>query len=233
MSLKIEIDSDFKKEERNIWFTSDTHYSHGGICRGTTHWRKQDDHGNLSIPLDAVRDFDTIEEMNEAMVENINSNVKEDDILFHMGDWSFGGIENITEFRYQIKCKNIHFIIGNHDHHIESNKEGIRRYFSSVNSYLEVTIKNNINEAKTATMKLILCHYPIVSWNNMRKGSYMLHGHQHLKGEQRFGNGKRLDIGMCGHPEFRPYSLSEITDLLKDLESYELENRANGAKLIR
>jgi len=233
MNLKIEINEDFKKDGVSIWLTSDTHYSHGGICRGTTHWRAKDSEGNLFIPLDAVRDFDTIEDMNEAMINNINLHVKENDILFHMGDWSFGGIENITEFRYRINCKNIHLITGNHDHHIESNKDGIRRYFSSVNSYLEVTIKDSNSKEKTSTSKLILCHYPIVSWNNMRKGSYMLHGHQHLKGDQRFGNGKRMDVGMCGHPEFRPYSLTEIFDLLKDLESYELENRAKGLKLIR
>jgi calcineurin-like phosphoesterase family protein len=67
----------------------------------------------------------------------------------------------------------------------------------------------------------------------MRRNSYMIHGHQHLKGDQRFGNGKRMDIGMCGHPEFRPYHLDEIVDLLKDLESYEVENRVKGGSLIR
>ena len=233
MNLKIEISGDFKKSGSNIWITSDTHYSHAGICRGTTHWRAQDSEGNFFIPLDAVRDFETVESMNDSMIQNINNVVKKDDILFHLGDWSFGGIENVSELRYKINCKNIHFITGNHDHHIESNKEGIRRYFSSVNPYMEVSIKDVQGKSKTTTVKLILCHYPIVSWNNMRKGSYMLHGHQHLKGDQRFGNGKRMDVGMCGHPEFRPYSLTEILDLLKDLESYELENRVEGLKLIR
>jgi hypothetical protein len=61
----------------------------------------------------------------------------------------------------------------------------------------------------------------------------MLHGHQHLKGDQRFGNGKRMDIGMCGHPEFRPYNLDEIIDTLRNSESYEIENRTKDGKLIR
>jgi calcineurin-like phosphoesterase family protein len=220
MSLKI--------DHGNIWITSDTHFGHAGIVRGTTHWRILDDDGNKIVPLDAVRDFDTVEEMNERMIENINDCVGEHDTLFHMGDWSFGGFENISEFRYRINCKNIHFIIGNHDHHIESNKENIRRFFASVNSYNEVNVAH-----KSGNLKLVLCHYPIVSWNNMRRNSYMIHGHQHLKGDQRFGNGKRMDVGMCGHPEFRPYNLDEIVEILRNSESYEIENRSKNGELIR
>jgi calcineurin-like phosphoesterase family protein len=220
MSLKI--------DHGNIWITSDTHFGHAGIVRGTTHWRILDADGNKIVPLDAVRDFDTVEEMNEMMISNINDCVGEHDTLFHMGDWSFGGFENISEFRYRINCKNIHFIIGNHDHHIESNKENIRRFFASVNSYNEVNVAH-----KSGNLKLVLCHYPIVSWNNMRKNSYMIHGHQHLKGDQRFGNGKRMDVGMCGHPEFRPYNLDEIVEILRNCESYEIENRSKEGKLIR
>jgi calcineurin-like phosphoesterase family protein len=220
MSLKI--------DHGNIWITSDTHFGHAGIVRGTTHWRIMDADGNKIVPLDAVRDFDTVEEMNEMMISNINDCVGEHDTLFHMGDWSFGGFENISEFRYRINCKNIHFIIGNHDHHIESNKENIRRFFASVNSYNEVNVAH-----KSGNLKLVLCHYPIVSWNNMRKNSYMIHGHQHLKGDQRFGNGKRMDVGLCGHPEFRPYNLDEIVEILRNSESYEIENRSKEGKLIR
>ena len=217
-----------KLDNANIWITSDTHFGHAGICRGTTHWRTLDSDGNKIVPLDVVRDFDTVEEMNERMIENINACVGENDTLFHMGDWSFGGFENISEFRYRINCKNIHFILGNHDHHIESNKENIRNFFASVNYYNEVAIPH-----KSGNLKLVMCHYPITSWNNMRRNSYMLHGHQHLRDDQRFGNGKRMDIGMCGHPEFRPYHLDEIVDLLRNLESYEIENRVNGGSLIR
>ena len=94
----------------NIWFTSDSHFMHKNLCLGVSEW----DDKHLS-----ARKFDTLEEMNELIVSNINKYVKEDDILYHLGDWSFGGIENIWNFRKQIKCKNIYF---NHDHHIKKNK---------------------------------------------------------------------------------------------------------------
>jgi calcineurin-like phosphoesterase family protein len=68
------------------------------------------------------------------------------------------------------------------------------------------------------SVKFTLCHYPIISWNGMHHGTYMLHGHQHLKGDRRFGIGKRMDIGLCGTEDFgfRPYHVEEIITLLKD-----------------
>ena len=42
-----------------------------------------------------------------------------------------------------------------------------------------------------------------------------LHGHCHLPTELRFGKGQRMDVGMDGHPEFRPYNIKrEIIPLL-------------------
>ena len=141
-----------------------THYGHAGICRGATHWRTLDSEGNKIIPLDAVRDFESVDDMNESMIQNINDCVGENDTLLHMGDWSFGGFENIEELRRRINCKNIHLILGNHDHHIDNNRENVRRHFLSVENYNEVTVA-----AKSGNVKLILCHYPIVSWNGLKK----------------------------------------------------------------
>ena len=73
-----------------------------------------------------ARKFDSLQDMNQRLVDNINNMVGEDDILIHLGDWSFGGFDKIEEFRSQINCKNIHLTFGNHDHHIERNKEGIQ-----------------------------------------------------------------------------------------------------------
>jgi hypothetical protein len=42
----------------------------------------------------------------------------------------------------------------------------------------------------------------------------MIHGHQHLKRESRFGDVGRMDVGICGSPEFRPYHFEEILELM-------------------
>jgi calcineurin-like phosphoesterase family protein len=83
------------EDKRKVWVTSDTHFSHGNICRGTTNWRLP----NGDIPVNQTRDFPTLDKMNDAIVNNINEVVGQEDVLIHFGDWSFGGFENIQLLR--------------------------------------------------------------------------------------------------------------------------------------
>ena len=192
------------EQNTNVWITSDTHFSHKNICRGVTNWRLP----NGEIPVGQTRDFTTIEKMNTAIVNNINSVVGQDDILIHLGDWSFGGFEQIREFWDRLVCKNIHLILGNHDHHIDRNRDGSQGLFQSVSHY---------NTLEIGDYKFQLMHYPISSWDGLNKGVMHLHGHCHLPTNKRFGVGKRMDVGMDGHPEFRPYNLiREVVPLLKN-----------------
>ena len=85
----IKIDNDIK-----VWITSDTHYNHTNICRGVTKWRMPDG----SVPESQTRNFESLDKMNSAIVNNINEVVGQDDVLIHLGDWSFGGFEQIEEF---------------------------------------------------------------------------------------------------------------------------------------
>jgi calcineurin-like phosphoesterase family protein len=177
------------KEGQQLFFTSDTHYNHKNICRATTEWTDSED---------KTRDFRSLDHMNNTIVNNINSRVGEDDILFHLGDWSFGGFEKIQEFRDKIVCKNIHLILGNHDHHIEKNRDGVRSLFSSVNHYLDLEVYDS-NFGKFDQNRFILMHYPITSWIDMNKGTMHLYGHVHLPPHQSVGQGKAMDVGMDGH----------------------------------
>jgi calcineurin-like phosphoesterase family protein len=158
--------------------------------------------------------------MNDMIVNNINHLVGEDDILFHLGDWSFGGFDNIQEFRDRLVCKNIHLILGNHDQHIENDKGGVKALFASVNHYvrLELTVPNvpnEINPAKTIKKTFVLCHYPIASWHDMNRGVIQLHGHVHLGPHNKLHAGKAMDVGMDGN-FMDPYSLQEIAKIMRD-----------------
>jgi calcineurin-like phosphoesterase family protein len=181
---------------QRVYFTSDTHYNHTNICRGTTRWKDADD---------ITRDFKSLGEMNDRIVAGLNATVGENDTLFHLGDWSFGGFESIAEFRSRINCKNIHLILGNHDHHIERNREGIRDLFSSVNQYLELEVNKD--------HKFVLMHYPIMSWNRMNDGVIHLHGHVHLPPHRRIGKGRMMDIGVDGNG-LDPISLTKVLTLM-------------------
>ena len=184
----------------NVFITSDTHYGHKNICRGVTNWRTQAG----EIPVDSTRDFQTIEQMNERLIDGINARVGQDDTLIMLGDVSFGGFENIDIFLDRLVCQNIHLILGNHDHHIENNRVHIQTRFLSVQHYLEVKINNK---------DFVLCHYPLQSWHGMNKGVIHLHGHVHLPENRKFGNGKRMDVGVDGNG-LDPYSIDEIIKIM-------------------
>lgn len=189
------------KKETNIFFTSDTHYSHHNICSSTTSWTDKSN----------CRNFSSLEEMNQTIVNNLNEKVSENDILFHLGDWSFGGIDKIKEFRDQINCKNIYLILGNHDHHIEKNKNNLKSLFLDVFQYLELEILHEKNS------KFVLMHYPIVSWNKMNEGVIHIHGHTHLPNHLRLSGGKIIDVGLDGNNLY-PISLEEILELMSNRE---------------
>ena len=219
---------------KQVWFTSDTHFGHTNICLGTSTWENKES---------KCRNFNSLEEMNNHIVANINDCVGENDILIHLGDWSFGGIENVWNFRKQIKCKNIYLVLGNHDHHIRNNSilPNVKRVepyssvlvdgkpgcyigddeypdyveaqslFTEVEHYLEIQID-----------KTLLCcmHFPIEEWNNRGnsklKYSYMVHGHQH--GDNRIIL-DRIDIGLDSIfkllGRMRPIRSDELVQLIK------------------
>ncbi len=180
-----------------IWISSDSHGFHKNITRGTSTWGTN---GEFKL-----RDFDTPEEMTAQMADNFNSVIPDDGILFHLGDWSFAGEQNIERFRNMLNVKQIHLLTGNHDHFIERGTWD--HLFSTRQKYMELEIGKHL--------KFCLFHFPIASWNDIRKGSFHLHGHQHLQGDLRFGNGKMMDVGVDGNNLF-PYKLTDVIDLLKD-----------------
>jgi calcineurin-like phosphoesterase family protein len=211
----------------NIWFVSDTHFMHKNICIGVSEWDDKEK---------SCRNFQILEEMNELIINNINKYVKEDDILYHLGDWSFGGIDNIWEFRKQIKCKNIYLVPGNHDHNIKNNKQvncSLYDYFQWLYPENTMNLSSNSDLVHTQSLfleilpqcykliidkkEVILSHFPLEEWENMDRGSIHLHGHCHHTKDYTDLNmyAKRMDVGM-DWGEFRPYNWDEIKEIMKE-----------------
>ena len=57
------------------WIISDTHFGHAGVCNFTE-----------SDGVTPLRPWDDPEEMNEALVDNWNSVVNDNDRVYHCGD---------------------------------------------------------------------------------------------------------------------------------------------------
>ncbi len=194
------------ENNQKLFFTSDTHYAHSNICSATTKWEGA---SNMT------REFNSLEHMNTTLVNNINNMVGEDDILIHLGDFSFGGFDKIQEFRDRILCKNIHLVLGNHDHHIERNKEGVQKLFSSVHNYLRLEVRRQLTKSMMEKFTFVCMHYPIASWHDMNNGVIHLHGHVHLPSHLRIAEGKAMDVGVDGN-NLEPVSLGQIHMIMKD-----------------
>jgi len=217
---KIVIDKNTK-----LWFCSDPHYNHSNLVRGTSNWEDKS----------RCRNFDTIEEHNQALVDNINAVVDEDDYLVCLGDWSFGGEDKVREFREQLEVNNIILVYGNHDHNIRHKKEN-QRLFDSVQDYLELEVIDAptlVHQKKPTKQKIVLSHYPFRTWNWAHHGSWNCYGHVHCTldakaprfpeptwiGDQYYiKNSKSMDVGFDCHPEFRPFSYHEIKDIMDERE---------------
>ena len=157
-----------------VWFTSDLHFWHKNICKYCD------------------RPYESVEEMNEGIIQNWNSVVQEDDVVFVLGDLGFCGIEKLRLLISHLKG-NIFLIQGNHDSDKVVNKlyeEGlIKDYFK----LLEVTI---VNDEECPNQQLTLCHFPMIDWYNKEKGAWMIHGHQHQLPETPSCSPKHYDIGL-------------------------------------
>lgn len=180
-----------KFTDQNIFFTADTHYHHPNIVGPS-----------ISTWKSGFRNFNTIEQMDDTLVSNLNEIVPEDAILFHLGDFAWGD-RNVDWFRKRINCKTIYLILGNHDKEIRK-KEKLQSLFTKV---FEFGAEIFINDTR-----FVLCHYAMKVWNQWAKGSIHLYGHS-------YGNlpasGRSKDIGLDTN-NFYPYSHLEI---VKEMES--------------
>lgn len=193
-----------------IWFTSDTHFAHSNICYATSKWPDKET---------STRKFDSIQDMNQTIIKNINDCVKKDDELYFLGDWCMNGIQNIYNFYKQLNCKNIYFVPGNHDQHIKKNKIIIDDFGFQIPVQELFKVLPELTTLVINKKRFVLSHYPLEQWEDMDIGSIHLHGHCHGKINDCEINTKykRMDVGL-DWKEFRPYSLDEILKIMEKRE---------------
>ena len=190
----------------NIWITSDTHFGHTNIVGP-----------EISSWKSGYRDFKSLHEMNMALVDGINKYVKEDDVLYHLGDWSFGGVQNILQFRKYIVCKNIHLILGNHDQHIVDKE--VKFDDTSFNPFELFSSVQDVLHLKLGKTEVFLSHYSHRVWNGSHKGVIHLYGHSHNSIPDY---GRSMDVGvdvayrMFG--EYRPFNIGDINRIMEKRE---------------
>lgn len=167
-----------------IYFTADTHFYHGNVL--------QYEH----------RPFQTVEEMDESLIQNWNAKVSPDDDIYILGDFTLKGPTLANSLLERLQGRK-YLIRGNHDGFAD--RESFRRdAFVWVRDYFELSWQGRC---------FVLCHYPLLSWNGMHRGAFHLHGHQHNKPQynrlNRDDGLRRLDVGVDAQG-MSPVSAEEI-----------------------
>ena len=138
--------------------------------------------------------------MTLGIIQNWNAVVKPTDDVYILGDFAFQNSymtpPTINVILWRLNGKK-HLIIGNHDTWI--NKQTFNpRCFEEIVPYKEIREDGKF---------IILCHYPIESWNGKEYGSIHLHGHTHKPDSKPEIN--RYNVG-CMLYDYKPVTLKEI-----------------------
>ena len=196
--MKITINTTITKNK--VFYTSDSHFFH----RQSFIW--------------ADRGYSSPEEHTFKSIDKINEQAKPEDFIFNLGDFGLNYTQNDFEtIISKINCQNIYYIRGNHNSRIDQayrhevylqfNRDDIEVYpiryknIIFVGDYVEATVDKQL---------IIMQHYPLYSWNQMRKFSIHLFGHLHCKGGPK--EGKCMDVGF--DRDKKMYSHEEIIEIM-------------------
>lgn len=182
----------------NIFFTSDTHFCHKNIINFCN------------------RPFGSVEEMNEKLIENWNKVVTNRDIIYHLGDFCFGGSAEWHTILGRLNGR-ITLIKGNHDY--KNLRAGYDRLFENVTDKMLIKIGNR---------QIYLNHEPFLcyggTYRNKQDLVYQFFGHIHSG--PRCTSGKdydryssmlfpfQYDVGVDNN-EFIPVSFEEIDAIIQ------------------
>lgn len=169
---------------KKIWFTADLHFLHPKIVQ--------------------ICDRPTIiEEHDEWLLDRINNKVDKHDTLYIIGDVSMTSKEKTEKILHKLNGNKV-LILGNHDNNIDKST-----LFGEIKQ-----IKNfTFNSPSYPNIHIVLCHYPIASWERKVHGSWHLHGHTHNRFQN---NGLSFDVGVDAQ-NYYPISLEEVVDKMTKL----------------
>lgn len=193
------------KTDTNAWFWADLH-----LGQQAKRW---------AIPLYSIRGFSNIQEHDEHITNVWNQHVNHQDTIFILGDIIFGAgaADRLHQYFNTWRFKTLYLLFGNHT-------SGTKQLFNRVSSneyYLnpekKVVFCPPYVEAKINGSKCVISHYPIASFNQQHRGSYMIHGHSHgnlygtKMGEVLYSR-RVIDVGVDCCPA--PLTLGQIKDRL-------------------
>jgi len=163
-----------------IYFSADTHFSHTNIIKYCN------------------RPFENAEQMNETMISNWNSVVKENDDVYFLGDFGLGTEKQLLSIYNRLNGRKF-LITGSHDKH------SMNLPWSGIDARKVISVEG---------IPITLCHYAMRTWSKSHFNSWHLYGHSHGR-LQPFG--KSFDVGVDAW-KFFPVSFYDVKVKMSSLE---------------
>lgn len=171
----------------NIWFSSDTHFGHDRDF------------------IWGARGFKNVTEMNEQIVKNWNSVVKEDDIVYLLGDIMLGdgsGLKYLKQLN-----GTIYIALGNHDTNSRA------ELYKECHNVADVQMGYRIKAGKRT---VILSHYPTITANGDDIKTLNFYAHTHQQDNNFFEGRKYMyHVGLDSHNCY-PVKLETILEEIKN-----------------
>ena len=179
------------------FFTSDTHFYHTNIIKYCN------------------RPFADAVEMTNKLIDNWNSKIQPGDMVYHLGDFTFGQDSMVVTSLLSRLQGDIILIKGNHDKLAWANRG---RFFAFHDSYHETTINGQ---------RITMCHYAMKVWNKSHYGSWHLYGHSHgtLPDDP---TSRSFDVGVDCHNYF-PLSFEEVEAIMNKKTFKALDHHGSTA----
>ncbi|MEO1438134.1 MAG: phosphoesterase [Bacteroidota bacterium] len=172
-----------------LFFTSDHHFGHAN-----------------SIKF-CERPFESVEEMNEILIERWNEKVNPEDEVYYLGDFALTKDHQLVGEILNRLNGTKYLIAGNHEGPALHN----RKHFKWIKDYHELKVKDP--ECKNGVQRIILFHYALRVWRGEYRGTWQLYGHSHgnLPDE---ADRLAFDIGVDCH-DFYPLSYAEVKAIMR------------------
>lgn len=186
----------------DIYFTSDTHFSHANVIKHSK------------------RPFSSVEEMNEILIQNWNNTVKPQDEVYFLGDFCWK-VPQAKLIRPRLNGRQIYFIKGNHD----AAAETIKKSFAWWDNVKMIKLGDQeIWLSHYAHRTWNKMHHKV--WHLYGHSHHTLVDNPELKSmdvgidsaavfnsfPELWGNGK--SVGNCKQCDYRPFSLDQVKSIL-------------------
>ena len=164
------------------FYISDNHFGHSNII----HYDN--------------RPFESVDKMDETMIERWNETVGDEDTVYILGDFSWHKEKETLDILDRLTGKKV-LIKGNHDRVSPQ----IARRFIKVCDYLEITDNG---------MRVVMSHYPMPFWNGQFRDSVHLYGHVHNSHQWNFCKSWQRELKQIQDIPMRMYNVGCMVEYM-------------------